>query len=149
MNARQTMFATLLLIATACAGAQVLPAEVNIVPRPAKIKMLHGAFTLTGATRIVAADQEARRIAGLFNDFLLEQYGLRLEVTSTRPHSANYLRFDRAGAGGMKPEGYHLVIGADSVRVIGAGPGLFYGMQTLTQLLPVRLGASIELHRRY
>ncbi len=39
---------------------------------------------LTGETRIVAADQESRRIAGLFNDFLLEQHGLRLEFTTVR-----------------------------------------------------------------
>ena len=81
MKARETLFATLLLIAAASASAQVVPAaEVNIVPRPAKIKMLHGTFVLTGATRIVAADPEARRIAGLFNDFLLEQHGHKVRI---------------------------------------------------------------------
>ena len=129
-----------------CAGAQVLPAaEVNIVPRPAKIKMLPGVFLLTGETRIVAADEESRRIAGLFNDFLLEQHGLRLEITTVRSRTANYLSFSRAGAGDLPPEGYRLVIGADGIRVTGTAAGLFYGMQTLTQLLPVRLGTSIEL----
>ena len=146
MIARPTVFVVVLLIAAACAGAQVLPAaEVNIVPRPAKVKMLPGNFMLTGATRIVAADVESRRIASLFNDFLLEQHGLRLEITSVRPRTANYLSFSRVGAGDLGPEAYHLVIGPDSIRVTGTAPGLFYGMQTLTQLLPVRLGASIEL----
>ena len=63
--------------------------------------MLPGSFVLTGATRIVAEDGESRRIAGLFNDFLLEQHGLRLEITSARPRTANYLSFSRAGAGDL------------------------------------------------
>ena len=145
MIARRVVFAVLLLSAAASAGSQVLPTESNIVPRPAKLQMLPGTFVLTGATRILVTDEESRRIASLFNDFLLEQHGLRLEITSTRPRASNYLWFTRTGAGVLPPEGYHLVIGADSIRVTGAGPGLFYGMQTLTQLLPVRLGASIEL----
>ena len=146
MNTVRTALAILLLAVATSSGAQVLPAaDVNIVPRPAQIKMLPGVFLLTGETRIVAADQESRRIASLFKDFLLEQHGLHLEITSARPRTANYLSFSRAGAGDSNPEGYHLVIGADSIRVTGTAPGLFYGMQTLTQLLPVRLGTSIEL----
>jgi hexosaminidase len=144
MTARRVVFSALLLTAAACAGAQALP-EVNIVPRPAMFKLLHGTFTLTGATRIVATDEESRRIAVFFNNYLLEQHGLRLEITSARPRSSNYLWFTRTGAGDLPPEGYHLAIGANSIRVTGVGPGLFYGMQTLTQLLPVRLGSSIEL----
>ena len=102
MNAGRTVFKILLLAMAACVGAQELPAaELNIVPRPAKIKMLPGAFLLTGETRIVAADRESRRIAGLFNDFLLEQHGLRLEITSTRPRTANYLSFSRADPGDL------------------------------------------------
>ena len=115
------------------------------MPRPAKVKALPGVFRLTRETRIVAADEESRRIAGLFNDFLLEQHGLRLEITSVRPSSANYLSFSQAGAGNSGPEGYHLAIRAEGIRVTGTAAGLFYGMQTLTQLLPVRLGTSIEL----
>ncbi len=147
MNTRRTVFpALLLLTSAACAGAQGLPEpEVNIVPRPATIKKLSGSFMLTGATRIVAEDEESRRIAGLFNEFLLEQHGLRLEITSVRPRTSNYLSFSRTGAGDLRSEAYHLVIGAESIRVTGTAPGLFYGMQTLTQLLPVRLGATIEL----
>ena len=146
MKVGRSVLAILLLAIVACVGAQVLPAaELNIVPRPVKVKMLPGVFRLSGETRIVAADQETRRIAGLFNDYLLEQHGLRLEITSVRPRTANYLSFSRTGAGDSGPEGYRLAISAEGIRVTGTAAGLFYGMQTLTQLLPVRLGTSIEL----
>ena len=147
MNGRRSVLPVLLLATVAtCARAQSLPAAaVNVVPQPASLRMLQGTFVLSSATRILAADEESRRIAGLFNDYLLEQHGLRLEVTAKRPHGANYLSFSRTGAGGLPPEGYRLAIRADSIQVEGTAPGLFYGMQTLAQLLPVRLGASIEL----
>jgi hexosaminidase len=146
MNTRWTVLSALLVLTMgATANAQSLPPPgLNIVPQPAALKMLRGTFVLTGATRILAADEESRRIAGLFNDYLLEQHGLRLEITTRRLRNSNYLSFSRAGAV-IPPEGYHLVIGPDSIQVTGDAPGLFYGMQTLTQLLPVKLGASIEL----
>src|ERR1044072_6451873 len=134
MNTGQTALSvrlrTILLLAVA-ACAQVLPAaELSVVPRPAKVRMLPGAFLLTGETRIVADDEESRRIAGLFNDYLLEQHGLRLEISATQPRTANYLSFSRAVAGDSSPVGYRLVIGAESIRVTGTAAGLFYGMQT-------------------
>ena len=147
MNLPRSVLAILLLVAVAGgASAQSPPAaQVNIVPRPASLKALHGTFLLTGATRILVADEESRRVAGLFNDYLLEQHGLRLEITTARPRTANYLAFGRAGVGGLPPEGYRLAIRADSIKVEGTAAGMFYGMQTLAQLLPVQLGASIEL----
>ena len=146
MKVGRSVLAILLLAIVACVGAQVLPAaELNIVPRPVTVRRLPGVFRLSGETRIVAADEETRRIAGLFNDYLLEQHGLRLEIAAVRPRTANYLSFSRTGAGDSGPEGYRLVISAEGIRVSGTAAGLFYGMQTLTQLLPVRLGTSIEL----
>ena len=37
------------------------------------------------------------------------------------------------------------MIQRDNIRVIGKPAGLFYGMQTLTQLLPLELKPAIEL----
>ena len=86
MNAGRTVFKILLLAMAACVGAQELPAaELNIVPRPAKIKMLPGAFLLTGETRIVAADRESRRIAGLFNDLVGPSLNLLTPLKHTKP----------------------------------------------------------------
>jgi len=63
----------ILLGAAAVADAQSSPPDIDIVPRPESLKMLTGRFVLNPETRIVAADEESRRIAGLFNDYLLEQ----------------------------------------------------------------------------
>ena len=129
----------------ACTSAHAAPpADVGIVPRPASMKMLTGSFVLTGATRIVANDAESHRIADLFRDFLLEQHGLRLEIVS-RARGSNDLVLSHSGAGGLPPEGYRLNITREGIRISGSAPGLFYGLQTLTQLLPLEVGGALEL----
>jgi hexosaminidase len=118
---------------------------MNIVPRPVAVKQSAGTFVLTGQTRILAVDRESRRTAGLLNDLLLKQNGLHLRVTGDRPKRENFISFSQAGSRGMPKEGYRLVIGAKSIRVIGQPAGLFYGMQTLAQLLPSGLQPTMEL----
>lgn len=128
----------------ACARAENPPA-VSVVPRPATLEARTGTFLLTGDTRILAADEETRKIARLFNDYLLEQHGLHLQITGPRPRSQNYISFSQAGSRGLPDEGYRLVIGAGNIRVTGQPAGLFYGMQTLLQLLPLEIKPAIEL----
>src|SRR6266853_3152670 len=136
----------LLLPAAALGGAEksVFP-SVNIVPRPVAVKSLAGTFALNDQTRIVAVDRESRRIAGLLNDFLLKQNGLHLRITVNRPKRENFISFSQVGSRSSPAEGYRLVITPKSIRVTGQPAGLFYGMQTLTQLLPVGPRPTIEL----
>jgi hexosaminidase len=119
--------------------------SVNIVPRPVAVKLLAGTFVLNGQTRIVAVDRESRKIAGLLNDFLLNQNGLHLRITVNRPKRENFISFSQVDSRGLPEEGYRLVIAPKSIHVIGQPAGLFYGMQTLTQLLPLGLQPTIEL----
>src|SRR3981081_3730289 len=75
-------------------------ASLNVIPLPVLMKALTGTFPLNGQTRIVAVDNESRRIAGLFNDFLLSQYGFRLHLTATPPKAKNLISFSRAASRG-------------------------------------------------
>jgi hexosaminidase len=121
------------------------PPTMNIVPRPASVRSLPGSFTLDDQTRLVAVDRESRRIAGLFNDFLLMQHGFRLQLTATQPKGKNYISFTQAESSGLPEEGYRVVVDRNRIRVHGKPAGLFYGMQTLTQLLPLENKPAIEL----
>jgi hexosaminidase len=124
--------------------AQVAPAtatgatQAPIVPRPVASQRYPGTFTLDRQTRISAQDPESRRISGLFNDFLRTAHGLTLKSAAAATQHGTSIVFTIAGSQDLPPEGYRLTIEPNRVRVVGRPAGLFYGMQTLTQLLPVR-----------
>src|SRR6266853_1711077 len=119
--------------------------HLNVVPLPVKIKPLPGTFTLDNQTRIVAVDKESRRIAGLLNDFLLSNHGFHLEIETTAPKMGRYISFTQVGGRNLPAEGYRLVITPQTIRVVGQPAGLFYGMETLTQLLPLGVKPSVAL----
>jgi len=119
--------------------------HLNIVPLPVKVKPLTGTFPLNDQTRIVVVDDESRRIAGLLNEFLLSNHGFQLKIEPTAPKRGTYISFTHAGSRDLPAEGYRLVVTPAEVRVVGQSAGLFYGMQTLTQLLPLGLKPTVKL----
>lgn len=136
----------ILLTAASLVHAENLPVpHLNIVPLPVKVEFLSGTFTLDNQTRIVAVDKESRRIAGLLNDFLLSNHGFHLEIDATAPKRGRYISFTQVGGRNLPAEGYRLVVTPLEIRVVGQPAGLFYGMETLTQLLPLGVRPSVAL----
>jgi hexosaminidase len=135
----------LLTVAAVVRAEDSPPPTVNVVPRPVAVKLLAGTFLLDGQTRIVAADTESRKIAGLLNELLFNQHGLRLHVTANPPRRHNYISLSQAGSRDLPEEGYRLIVRPKTIRVIGQPAGLFHGVQTLTQLLPMDAAPAMKL----
>jgi len=133
------------LTVTTFSGAENAPINLNIVPRPASVRYSTGVFTLTNRTRLLAADPESRRIAELFNEYLLNQHGMSLKFATGTSTGGSVIWFSQQHNRELSPEAYRLSIGPKNIRVTGRAAGLFYGMQTLTQLLPLGPHSSIEL----
>lgn len=152
----------LLLGVTACRSSQELTAPEDadwvapVIPLPATIDLNPEAyFTLTPETTIFvdAGDAEAKRIAKRFARLLattnapappVEERAISNE-TDALPSSHIVLTRQQADAN-LGPEGYALTITTDGVTLRApATAGLFYGVQTLRQLLPpyVEYGATL------
>jgi len=117
------------------------PAFPPLIPRPLAVAPERGAFELGPRARIVAA-VEAADVGRLLADALRPATGFALPV----------VRVPRAAVGGdivlslvpgdrsLGDEGYRLRVAADTVSISARRPaGLFWGTQTLTQLMPPRI----------
>jgi hexosaminidase len=110
------------------AQAEALP----LVPLPAKITRGEGSFVL-GATTRIGAPANLRAIAERFRDDLRPATGLPLTIGAT---GAITLALD-SKLKNLGEEGYRLVVTSKQVKVRALAPaGIFYGLQTLRQLLP-------------
>ena len=118
-------------------------AEINapaIVPRPAKMEVAAGSFLMTPDTAIVA-DAASAATAGQLADDLAPASGFALKV-STQPGDAKTVitLTEDAGLSRLGPEGYQLTVTPQAIQISSAGQaGLFYGAQTLRQLLPAAI----------
>src|SRR5947207_3654442 len=84
--------------------------HLNIVPLPVKVRSLPGTFTLNNQTRIVAADEESRRIAGRLKDFLLSNHGFHLKIQTASPKMGRYISFTQVVDRNLPAEGYRLLV---------------------------------------
>jgi len=129
MRGRTIMAATLALAISACDRGP----DHNIVPIPQTVTSARGVFTLTAETTVALndpADAETLRLVDVWAEPLRQGSGLTLGLGSE-----GSIRVGVDGTG--QPESYRLEVAPEGITVTGADhAGLFYGLQTLTQLLP-------------
>ena len=121
-------------------------AQITIVPRPAELKETgSGAvLTLTAETPVTIASDKLLPSAEFLTMYVQQYYGVQLKI-SKKPAKATavVLSVDPSVGG----EGaYVLETSASGVSIKGADEtGVFYGVQSLLQLLPGQKGAALAL----
>jgi hexosaminidase len=121
------------------------PTLDNIIPRPTNLSRGNGVFTLNSDTSIYIDpfNPELVSIGQYLADKLKKATGYKLPVvaaTGTLPKGSFYINL-HDGDESLGEEGYQLTITPDRTTLSANRPtGLFYGIQTIRQLLP----ASIE-----
>jgi hexosaminidase len=124
------------------------PSFASIVPKPLGQAPERGAFVLQPSARIVVrGGPEATRVARLLAARLRPATGYRLPVSTVPGHAPEGgIELDLVpGDRSLGEEGYRLVVSHTGVTLTAArAAGLFYGTQTLRQLLP----PAIEADRR-
>ena len=107
---------------------------MTLLPRPLVTRPASGSFTL-GPQTVVVAPAELAGVARRLQDALRPSTGLPLPVVAEAGDApALTLSVDPA----LAPEGYRLSIRSTGVDISGGSPaGVFYGCQSLLQLLPV------------
>jgi hexosaminidase len=132
--------------AIACSGiAQQAP---QLIPQPVSLKTKSGHFVLGRQTAIVvpAGSVEAQKLGNLLAGMLATPVGHPFAVTTIpKQTGAIRLKLNAVRDTVLGEEGYQLKSSAKGIIIIANdGKGLFYGIQTLMQLLP----PDIEAHNK-
>ena len=114
---------------------------VSIVPIPVSMQMGNGNFILNASSviEVSATDADSKRVAGFLNKKLSGATGYAVPVTPVTSFSSasNSIRLSISNDNTLGAEGYKLNVNPSLITITANKPaGLFYGMQTLLQLLP-------------
>ena len=121
-------------------------AAVPLIPQPVSVQATGSSFRLTPQTVIYTgeASDELVAIGQHLSDYLTPATGFQLpvEATDTPPDPGN-IYLSLTDEGDLSEEGYELTITEEQVRLTASQPaGLFWGLQTLRQLLPAAIEGS-------
>ncbi len=115
-----------------------MQAQVQIIPKPQESEILKGSFTFTQRISF-EADSVSDLLKDYFNNYFTEKYGIEFSGNKGESRSIE-LKIDKTFLD-SKPEAYSLSIDENKIKIISVTEqGLFYGIQTLFQLIDEKNG---------
>jgi hexosaminidase len=125
-----------------------------IIPKPAKMEVYRGVFVIGPGTKVYlrVEDGGARRVGEYLSTLLSSSMGRTVPVQvagggTGRHRNSIYLLLKAPGT--LGPEGYEMSVSPDAIRISATTvAGLFYGAQTLRQMLPPETQSHAPAKRR-
>lgn len=128
-------------------SAQQIQNNVNIIPKPKNLVLREGTFQLNSLTKIFYK-QDAKDIAEYLDEIIEPSTGFDLKLIEWDGKiSDNSIIISISNSDNdFGKEGYTLVVSANNVMIEAAElNGLFYGVQTLRQLFPVKIESKVKV----
>jgi len=118
-----------------------IKAQVNIIPQPVSVKQprIAAKFNINSSTQIVLEGNNLEKASGFLNDYLKQFYHFKLKIVSNSA-SKNAIRLNYERLDAPLQGAYVMTVDNNGVYIAGDNEtGVFYGIQTLIQLLPVNI----------
>ena len=140
-NKQWSMILLLAIIASGCQPKQddLSLGDIAILPKPVHIMANDGFFEISKDTKIIV-DSETGHLGDFLSKLLSPSMGFELDISDGRPVRNSIQLSVNPALEDLAEEGYRLT--ADKKGVLIEAPaeaGIFYGMQTLRQLLPAEI----------
>ena len=140
------LYSAFLLLSFFQIYAQKENLQINIIPQPSQILQQKGSFEINNSTKILC-DNKSKEIAEYLRDIIQPSTGFDLQINSLGKNAENVvilkLLKDDVSLG---KEGYSLLVSKDKIEIDAyENNGLFYGIQTLRQLLPAQIESRSEV----
>ncbi len=120
--------------------------NINIIPQPQKVEMGKGSFVLNGKIAVIYNDEQLKFLADYTSATIRTLNNLQLLVksqngTESKSKSINLILDPKLNTA---REGYILTVSQQAISVkAGTSQGLFYGVQSLLQLIPINSDRKI------
>lgn len=139
------MIFILAVFATGCQSKQdnLSIGDIAILPKPAHVMVNDGLFEIRKNTKIIV-DSETEPLGEMLRTLLSPSMGFELDVSDGDPVRNSIQLLVDPSLKELEAEGYCLTV--DKKRVLieaHAVAGIFYGMQTLRQLLPAEIFSEV------
>ncbi len=127
---------------------KAIASELNIIPKPLNSTQGVGYFSLNSSSSIIYNNDEIAYLAHFLNDFLHVNFKRTLPYQKSPEQTSSE---EKSGTisfildSNIQDESYQLSIKPNSVTVTGSEAGLFYGLQSIKQLISPYETGSIKL----
>ena len=114
--------------------------RVAIIPQPQHLKVFEGETQITPATKILLTknDEKSKYVLNYLENRFETAAGFKLQkITNITPSGKNIISLNYIDDNKLGTEGYRLKVNRNGVKIFAnTANGLFYGVQTILQLLP-------------
>jgi len=117
---------------------------ISIIPEPLNVAQAAGVFQLTSRVKIVVNDEvQLSDQAAILKNRIKSATGFDPKMVKASTGKVISLQIESGLEGTLGKEGYSLTVTKKEVKILAAFPaGVFYGIQTLLQLLPPEIYAN-------
>ncbi|NQU52646.1 MAG: beta-N-acetylhexosaminidase, partial [Bacteroidetes bacterium] len=116
--------------------------EISIIPQPETIKLNPGNFTIKNNTALYCSNKELLQVADYMNSKLSGALGFNLKNIVGEGNGINLTILNEKDAN-LGDEGYKLEVTPNNISITAnQANGIFYGVQTLMQMLPPQIKSN-------
>ncbi len=122
-----------------------IPKEINVIPKPLIVNIQNGEFEINNKTKfLINGTDDLKGVCSVLNEKLEKAAGFKLPIAESEVTKNNSIFLEIGNCpDSLGDEGYVLKVDKEGIMInANKANGLFYGLQTVRQMLPVEIESN-------